>query len=198
MIVLFGGAFDPFHNGHLAVIEAIENEATVDRIILIPAAAAPGKSQTMLSDEHRFSMIQQLCSRHEKYEASSVELDRGGVSWSIDTVTHCRDLYPNFDLGLVVGSDQFFEFHTWRDYEKILKYATLLVVNRGDVPDKNSYEAYQKKHIPARASIRCISMAPVPISATMIRKRMVDGESVQSLVPAEVYRYLLSHSLVSS
>jgi len=198
MIVLFGGAFDPFHNGHLALIEAIENEVTIDRILLIPAAMAPGKSPPMLSDAHRLSMIQAFCKRRKKYEVSSIELDRGGVSWSVDTVTYCRDLYPDSELGLVMGSDQFFEFHTWRDYKKILEQVGLLVVNRGEVPDKETYEACRKKHIPAQASIRWISMPPVPISATMIRKRLADGEGIESLVPAEIYTYLLKHSLVPS
>jgi len=182
----------------LALIEAIESEVATDRIVLIPAAKAPGKSMPMLSDEHRVSMIQEVCSRREKYEVSSIELNRGGVSWTVDTVTLFRDMYPDSELSLVVGSDQFFDFHTWRNYKTILKQASLLVVNRGEVPDKDSYEAYQKKHIPEQASIRWVAMVPVPISATMIRKRMVDGESVKSLVPAEIYAYLLSQSLVSS
>jgi len=121
-IGLFGGTFNPFHSGHLQACRDMITRFFLDRMILIPAAIPPHKPQQGLaSPTDRLAMIRLATARFSNMDVSDIELIRPGPSYTVDTLTFFRRGYPDADdLFLVMGLDEFLEFHTWKSWLTIL------------------------------------------------------------------------------
>jgi len=193
-ICLYGGTFDPPHLGHLAIAEYIRDKLNIETVLFIPAYIAPHKIKYSVSSvEDRLKMLQLAVSDHSGLQISKVEIQRKGVSYSIDTIRQIKEGMDikSKDLYILIGADSFLEFHTWRGPDKILEESSVLVAGRPGFDIREVSEEFRNK-------IQMVSAPLIDISATMIRQRIREGKSIRSLVPALVEDYILRKGLYRS
>jgi nicotinate-nucleotide adenylyltransferase len=190
-IGIFGGTFNPPHYGHLIVAEFIREEVGLDKIIFIPCSIPPHKQNNeylsqIASPEHRFEMVKLAITGNKFFEVSDIEINRGGVSYTIDTVNYFVSNFPEEKFYLLIGADQFAEFHTWRKPDEIVQKVNLIVFNRpGFVIPKTEFSKFAT----------FITIPNIEISASTIRKRIRHGKSIKYLVPPAVEEYILANKL---
>ena len=128
---ILGGTFDPVHAGHIAMARSAAAAARLDRVLLVPCARPPHKERPDLTDGyHRFGMLALVVAEEPALSASPIELQRGGISYTVDTLRELRQRHSGADLCLIIGSDSFAELADWKAYEEILGSAAILVVPR--------------------------------------------------------------------
>jgi nicotinate-nucleotide adenylyltransferase len=164
MVGVFGGTFDPPHNGHVALLEAAERELAFDRVLVL-VVADPGHRDVHASAEDRLALARLAFPAHE------VELDEHAR-----TIDMLRERQLD-DPVLLVGADELAAFPTWKDPEAVLELARLAVVNRP------GYESFGDDP-PGR--VLSLTMEPSPVSATEVRRRVAAGEPIDDLVPPAV------------
>ena len=185
-IALFGGTFDPIHIGHLLMARTAQEEMGFDKLIFIPCAVPPHRrSSTFFSVEDRIAMVRLAVAYNSAFEVSDYEVQKGGRSYSVDTVRHFRELYPSpVKLYFIVGGDAINQIHTWKDVDQIKKMCTFVSVNRPGYPrgeEKLKYHA--------------VTMNGIEMSSTEIRKRILGGKTIQFLVPDTVLDYIRERHL---
>ena len=191
---LFGGAFNPFHNGHLQLMQHYLEALSLDRIFLIPTAIPPHKTaQYLVSAEDRLAMLALVAAQDKRLIVSDMEFHRQGKSYSIDTIHALKKQYPKDDFYLIVGSDQFLYFQEWYKADEILSLVTVCTSAR----HSGEYEtllAFQKQYENMKNCI--ISNFEVfDISSSEIRNRVKEGKSIAHLVPPSVENYIKEHGL---
>lgn len=191
-IGVFGGTFDPVHIGHLVVAERVRQDQVLDKILFVPCAIPPHKLDEEIStDRHRLEMLRLAVGGNPGFEVSDIELKRGGVSYTVDTLRELHERSPHAELFLLVGADNIREFHTWREPLRIAALATILVLTRpGYVP---SFD----RDMP-RDRIEVCEVPEIGVSATEIRRRICDGRGCRYLVPDAVIGYIADHGLYAS
>ena len=188
---LYGGTFDPAHLGHLIMAEQARVELGLRRVFFVLSPNPPHKPQMTVSPAaHRLKMLELSLAGHPEFEVSTVELERHGVSYTVDTLRHFRAL-PEFagaEFFLLIGADSFWEFQNWREPEAIVAMAKLAVYPR---PHLDRPEA-ASKFWPAT----CFLHGPlIDISSSDIRQRCSRGVSIRYLVPEKVRNYILEKKL---
>ena len=195
-IGILGGTFDPIHLGHLAIAEAARDRLDLDRVILIPAGRPWLKSDQMVSAPgHRLAMARLAIEDRPGLEMSPIEVDRPGPTYTVDTLAELREeLGSGVELYLVLGMDSVRELHRWRDPERLFDLCTVVAVSRPDSVDVSSDEI-ERSFTEARGRTRTIRGPMLDISATDIRTRVADGQSISDCVPPPVERYIREHGL---
>ena len=201
-IGLLGGSFNPIHRGHLAVARAARAALHLDRIVLVPSARPPHKSSSLASAEDRFAMASLAAAdpvfAGAGFEVSDVELTRTGPSFTIDTLRWFRERDPAAELFFVVGADSVPELKTWRDARELFRLARFAVAARPG-HDLEGDLAALARDLGAEAAQglreRVVPIEPDPLSATEIRRRLRDGDSIEGLVPDAVRRYIHERGL---
>ena len=192
-IGIFGGSFDPIHNGHLILAERCREEAALDQVWFIPAARSPHKKDGAFgTDRQRTEMIEMALGGHESFRCSDIELKRGEISYTVDTLTQIRESNPDDQLFFLIGDDSLEGFHTWREPQRICELALPLVVNRpgsGEV-DLTVFKQYVDDARYAEIEQLKIQSPMIEISSTEIRGRVESGKSIRYLVPRSVERYI--------
>ncbi|MGN0531853.1 MAG: nicotinate (nicotinamide) nucleotide adenylyltransferase [Eubacterium sp.] len=193
-IGIFGGAFNPVHNGHIALAKHYIQSLNLDKLILIPTADPPHKSGDNLVDGiHRVAMLQLATADIDCCTVSTIELERKGKSYSYDTICRLKQLYPNDKMYMIIGSDQYFYFQNWYRADDILDMVTVVTAARED----NEYAGlieYRALHPNMKNSI-VSNFDVLQVSSTQIRDRMAAGESIDDLVPYSVKEYIKEHGL---
>jgi nicotinate-nucleotide adenylyltransferase len=184
---IFGGSFDPPHLGHLLpLIDAAESLA-LDRVVLIPAATQPFKvGRATASAEHRLAMTERLVAGMPDFSVSRAEIDRAGLSFTVDTLAALAATEPDARLTLLLGADAYALFEQWREPERIRQLASIAVMARGDevVPGAA-----------ASSGIELLRTRRVDISSTELRARVADGRTIRGFVPDAVADYIAEHRL---
>jgi len=202
---LFGGTFNPLHNGHLEIIQYVKDHCGLDRIFLYPSALPPHKSSANLATARdRMRMVEDAVKDRPDIFASDVELQRQGPSFTIDTINAFKQACPDTTFHLLMGSDAFFDITTWKQNEKIFKTVPLIVMLRGEragiAPiasyiDEQISKGYKlevddcfvpcftHKHL---HPIRICNVPRIDISSTQIRTRVKLGQPLTGLVPEHV------------
>ena len=191
---LFGGSFDPVHAGHIRLAEAARKACALDRIVILPAACSPFKQGTFSSDADRLAMCR-LSFPGAQYEISPYEIERGGVSYTVDTVKHFRSLFPAASLFLILGEDQLLSFHKWRSFRTILKNAALCAAVRTGSGDRAVLEDYAEKRLRPYGSVTVMEFEPFPVSSTEIREKVRSGGCITGMVSPETEQYILEKGL---
>ena len=207
-IGVFGGSFDPIHVAHLRTAEEIAEAFALERVLFIPSANPPHK-QPVTDARVRFRMVELAIADNPRFVASTLELDREGPSYSVETLRGLRESAPEAALTFIVGEDAFREMHTWHDAASLFGLADVVVVNRPPSPLDRSID-----HLPVAAQNAfcyhpgageyrhqsgtrlCFhTITGLDISATAIRRAIRDGRSIRYLVPPEVERFIAEHGL---
>jgi nicotinate-nucleotide adenylyltransferase len=185
-IGIFGGTFNPVHNGHLALAKAALKQLSLEKIIFIPTFISPHKDTIeLVSPQHRLKMLELAISGTAKFKTSRYELDRNQISYSINTVKYLKRLYPQHtQFFFLIGADTLAEIEKWKDIDTLLKLCKFAVADRQGF-------GIAKKH----GEIETIKMKPVDISSTEIRKRIKAGKSVKGFLPAAVECYIIKNNL---
>jgi nicotinate (nicotinamide) nucleotide adenylyltransferase len=215
-IGILGGTFDPFHRGHLEPVLAVRDRMQWDRVIYVPAWRQPFKTdRTAVSAYHRFAMAVLATQAHDGIFVSPIELERGAISYTVDTLEALRHDHPYATLDWIIGDDNVELLGKWKNVDRIFELANFVVLTRthasapndGDVDDDeeddvdveddddgNEEDGLAVCAMPAeRASAGCIVYAPnetVPVSSTEIRRRVGAGEPIDDLVDPLVSRYI--------
>lgn len=195
-IGILGGTFDPVHLGHLAIAEDARDRLDLDRVILIPAGRPWLKSgQQVTSADHRLAMVKLAVEDRPGLEASSIEIDRPGPTYTVDTLAEMhRDLGRNAEIYFIMGMDSVRELRRWREPERIFEMCTVVAVSRPDSVDVSAAEI--EHEFPAgQGRIKAIRGPMLGISATDIRQRIALGRSIRGCVPPPVERYIREHGL---
>ncbi len=211
---IFGGTFDPPHLGHLIVAEEIRETFNLEAIHFMPCHEPPHKDRADLTDaRHRFAMVVAATLHNLAFVASSIEVNRSGKSFSIDTVRELREnMGESGEIIFVTGLDAFIEIETWKDYEHFLDLCHVVVVSRPGhgfeefeqlpdwindrVVDLRDNEGSPADHFSGEGcKIFLSDTVHVDISSTDIRERVRQDKSIRYKVPAEVQRYIRANGL---
>ena len=192
---LFGGTFDPIHKGHISMATRLAQQMELDGVMLMPTFVPPHKiKENMASAQHRLSMCRLAAEEHPLLCVSDLELQRGGASFTVDTLTALCEQYPDTQWHLLVGADMFTTLRTWHRFADIAKMAVLCTIAReGTDTDKlMEYAAALQAD-----GVRCfVDVCPVePYSSTQVRERIAVGESVADLVGDQVDAYIRENGL---
>jgi nicotinate-nucleotide adenylyltransferase len=196
-IGVFGGSFDPVHLGHLTIAQDAVEQLELNRLIFVPAAVPPHKQGRTLADgRHRFEMLQLATEGNLSFEVSDMELQRGGVSYTVDTMTQLQAEHAGAELYFIVGLDSLAELHLWRNIRELLECCTVVPFARGGEDPAHVAERIQlSKDWKQRLLERLIRIHEIEISASEIRMRLAEGLSIRYLVPPEVEMYIAEHGL---
>jgi nicotinate-nucleotide adenylyltransferase len=179
-IGIFGGTFDPIHVGHLAIANAALDELALDRVFFVPARRSPLKQDgPIASAEDRIAMLAAAIADEPRFRVSSVELDRKGPSFTLDTLEALRG---EGDLFLILGSDAYADFERWREPARIRDLATIVLAARPGAPN-------------APQTVRVLDSPLMDISSRELRARAARGRSLRYLVPEAALRYIEEHRL---
>jgi len=196
-IGILGGTFNPVHNGHLIVAEAVRDGFGLDKLIFIPSGIPPHKSDTeVIGAEHRFNMIQCAIRSNSYFEASRIEIDRAGITYTIDTLKLLKAVYGNdTTLCFIIGSDVIPDIATWKSCPEALGLCEFIAVLRSGY-DKTAFlqEIEQVKTF-FTIKIEIFEAPLIDISSTGIRERINDGRSIKYLVPDCVEKYIYENGL---
>jgi nicotinate-nucleotide adenylyltransferase len=184
---IFGGTFDPIHNGHLITALAVKEMRNLDRIIFIPSFIAPHKiGKPSSSPLQRIEMLKLAIKDIPYFDFSDFEIKKEGVSYTIDTLKTLKNKYQ--DIELIIGYDNLLDFRTWKEPDEILKMIKLVVLKRKVQNEPVEKDIYYK-------SSEIIETPTIEISATAIRDRVRNNLPVNFLVPDAVMEYIYQFNL---
>lgn len=188
-IALFGGTFNPIHHAHLFIASEMADIFSLDKVIFIPANIPPHKNYTpQVSNSDRLKMIQLAIQSNPGFSVSDIEIQRGGLSYTIDTVkTLYQEYEPKGRLFVIIGGDLIPELHTWYQFEELCTLVDFLVYNRENENGKD-ISVYRKNIFPVEGM-------QLGISSTIIRDRFKNGKNVRYLIPDTVREYIRDNKL---
>jgi nicotinate-nucleotide adenylyltransferase len=195
---IFGGTFDPVHYGHLLLAESAREQLALDQVWFIPAALAPHKQDRQaVTAKQRVEMLELATAGHPAFRVSTLEIDRGGVSYTVDTLQDISVQLPDAELFLLMGADSLRDLLTWREPERICELAWPVVSRRADAPEPD-FSALGHIVAPARLlrmeELR-LEMPIVELSSTDLRHRAANGLSLRYRTPRAVEQYILAQGL---
>ncbi|OPZ70517.1 MAG: Nicotinate-nucleotide adenylyltransferase [bacterium ADurb.Bin478] len=190
-IGLFGGSFDPIHMAHLLLAETVRAELNLDRILFMPAFVAPHKqTRTATEGFHRLQMIRLAIEDNPYFSVCDYELAKSDISYTVDTLEYLQRIgrFDRSQLHLLIGADNLKGFHTWKDPQRIVRLAQVVVVNRPE---------YEENDLPATryGPFLSVSIPMMALSASEIRRRVADGQSIRYWTPGAVEKYIADHRL---
>jgi nicotinate-nucleotide adenylyltransferase len=185
-IGIFGGTFDPIHYGHLIIAQSVLEKRNLDKIFFVPCYISPHK-QTIKnsSSEHRINMLKLALEENERFEYSTFEIERGGISYSIDTIREFKNKYSEIDL--IIGYDNLIVFDTWKEPDEILKLVNLVVLKRVILNETKINKYFEHAYF--------VDTPIIEISATEIRRRCNIDLSINYFLPEKVKVYILTNGL---
>jgi nicotinate-nucleotide adenylyltransferase len=194
---ILGGTFNPPHLAHLVCAQEAFQQLELDRVLLIPTLTPPHK---VLHDDpgpaHRLELCRLAARDDDRFEVSSLELDRDGLSYTVDTLEELHATIKDSELYLIVGGDIATGLPDWREPERVLELATLAVADREGTPRSAIELALDR--VPGGEHVRFFSMPHIGISSTLVRRHLQGGHSVRYLIPDQVIEYIERHGLYTT
>jgi nicotinate-nucleotide adenylyltransferase len=188
-IGFLGGSFDPVHFGHLLAAQDVYEQYELDRLIFVPAAQAPLKPQEMQAGPvDRLTMLRLSIESDKRFEISDVELNRGGVSYTIASVRHFRALFPDDRLYWIIGGDQLPRMNLWKDVAELAQLIEFIFLERPGHP------ARQTPEVPGLRLHRCDGHL-IEISSSELRNRVRRGLSLHYFCPQKVISHIEARNL---
>ena len=183
-IGLYFGTFNPIHIGHLAIANHMAEFSDLDEIWLVVTPHNPHKKKkTLLDNHHRLEMVYRAVESYPKLKPSDIEFKLPQPNYTIHTLIHLQEKYPNKEFHLIMGEDNLKSFHKWKNYEVILEKHNIYVYPR-------IAEGIVENQFANHPKIQRIDAPVMEISSTFIRNCIADGKNVKPLLPATVWQYV--------
>jgi len=208
---LFGGTFNPLHNGHIGIIKYVKQTFHLKKVFLFPCATPPHKPFTDLAPAmDRFGMVKGWAAGMDDFFASDIELKREGPSFTIDTISAFKEKSPGLNFSLLMGSDAFFDITTWKKQEFIFCEVPIIIMLRGDKAGITPIASFIDEHISKGYKlnrersefthkrlqpVRICNVPKIDISSTMIRARVKEKLPIKDFVPANVEKIIKKKDL---
>lgn len=193
-IGIFGGAFNPVHNGHINMVKEAFADLKLDKLLIIPTCKSPHKDTKLISFEDRAEMCRLAFSdmiESGKFEISDIEKQLGGTSYTILTVRELKKRYPaDAVFYLIIGGDMLFYFDKWYRYESLLSECKVVAAAR-----ENSEYSDMCEYAAEMGRIKVLNLHVTEVSSTEIREKAANRESISGLVPQTVEDYIREHKL---
>lgn len=201
-IGIYGGSFNPVHLGHLIAAECCREQARLDRVLFMPAATPPHKQGQLLADAaDRVAMLTLAAGGHEAFAVSTIEVDRGGVSYTVDTLAVLAERHPHDTLALVLGPDALAHLPTWREPQTIADRCELVAVERERLDDVATIardarlaDLLGQERLAALIASR-VRMPAIGVRASDLRAAVAAGTSIRYRTPRAVEAFITSHGL---
>jgi len=179
---IFGGSFDPIHNGHIYIASLAFELLGLEKVVFIPAALPPHKQSLASSGVDRFEMARIATASDIRFTVSDIELKREGKSYTIDTVKKFEKLYEGYEFYLIIGADMANDFKNWYKADELSELITPVSVKRSghEITDSN---------------ILTLEIPPIDVSSTEVRDRVKSGQDISDLVPKDVENYIKQKGL---
>jgi nicotinate-nucleotide adenylyltransferase len=201
-IGFFGGSFDPIHNAHLILAECAREQLGLDQVRFVPAKISPLKQDRLpIEDKHRAEMVRLAINGNSNFSIDTRELDRGGISYTIDTLTEMKSELPEAEFWLLMGADSLADFKKWKSPTQLLELCRLGVMvrpdNNGAIKelDWSETNAMLPAALKSRGVGRAIPAPNLQISSTDLRLRCREARSIRYQVPAAVEAYIQQNGL---
>lgn len=199
-IAIFGGSFNPIHNGHLLVAQAVFESFGFDQVLLVPCQVSPfkqGQDGALLADaSQRLDMLRLAVGSDSRFDICDIEAKRQGVSYTIDTVRQLMANYPDTAFSLVMGMDSLLDLYRWRQANELVSLCDIVTVQR---PGCDVALSPSDLHFPLDVAEKilknCMRGRLCDISSTEIRQRVAEGRSIRYLVPLAVEAYIIQNNL---
>ncbi|GGH28117.1 nicotinate-nucleotide adenylyltransferase [Paenibacillus segetis] len=187
---ILGGAFDPIHLGHLLAAEAAREQYRLEEVWFMPSHIPPHKHQAGVSGEQRLEMVKEATRNHGAFKPLDIELRRGGVSYTVDTIREIKKLHPDLELYFIIGADMVNYLPKWEGIEELTEMLHFIGLQRpGSFLELDALPSYIQE------SVSLAEMPLVDISSSLIRSRLSAGKSVRYMVPEQVYDYMTRSGL---
>lgn len=184
-IGVLGGTFDPIHQGHLAAASEVCAQLGLDKVLVTPTWSQPFKAGVgSASPEHRLAMCELACAEDPRFDVSAVDIERGGVTYTVDTLVDLHALHPQTELFFITGADALARLDEWKDPDRLQELATFVGVTRPGHEFRESGRPHILVEAPALA-----------ISSTDVRRRVRAGRPIRYLVPQQVADYIEANGL---
>ena len=196
-IAIFGGSFNPIHNGHIAVARHALLECRLKKVIFLPNANPPHKDKTnLISSIHRYNMVSLAIDGIDEFEISDYEMNKDKPSYTIDTMRYMKSKLKG-DLYFIIGADSLYTLNLWKSYNELIKECSFIVADRNcHEGDDLKKEADYIKSQGGRVHI--ISMPKIDFTSTDIRNDILKGRDISHSVPSKVNEYILENQLYRS
>ena len=189
-IGVFGGSFDPIHIGHLAIAQEALWQCELDIVLFMVTARPPHKKEPVAPVRDRLRMVGSAIEGEPHFRVSQMEIERGGASYTAETLKQLGELYPEASFYLIVGADSAVDFSSWKNPEAVIAMANIVVAPRPGF-DLSRMEPSLK------GKARVFESPTIELSSTMIRNRLREGRPIRFLVPETVERYIRERGLYS-
>lgn len=215
-IGILGGTFNPIHNGHLKIAEAVLKRLNLDKILFVPANLPPHKNEKNIIDiQNRVEMVRLAIAANPKFELSTIEIERKGVSYTIDTLRQMERIFgKKAELFFITGIDAFLDIKTWKEADTLIsdynfvviprpsfKYMDMKKISMLNLPEKElsaiDKGAVEFLELPmsGKGRLYLLNMPAVDISSKDIRNRIMSGEKFKYLLPESVELYIIKNKL---
>lgn len=193
---VFGGTFNPVHKGHIMLAEYCMDSVGLDRIIMIPTAVPPHKiSNNLASENDRLNMCKLACMGKENFFVSDIEIKRQGKSYTYETLTQLKEIYPDDHLYTIMGADMFLTLNRWKNPEIIFEKSSIITIPR-DEENKHELENFYNKVLKAMGASSVILPNPVmSVSSTFIRENLDNFNLISDMLDKGVYDYIIKNNL---
>ena len=192
-IGLFGGTFDPIHNGHLIIAEWVREELQLEKIIFIPAGDPPHKQENNITSiKHRLAMVNLAIEKNEKFSLSDIEAKKAGKSYTVETLRTLQNKFSSqTNLFWIIGSDSLLDLPNWFQPDEIVRLAQIIVYPRTNYPVNEAAVRFKNR-------VLYVDSPLIDISSTLIRDRIRQEKSVRYLLPESVLNYIRRENLYRS
>jgi nicotinate-nucleotide adenylyltransferase len=195
---IFGGSFDPVHYSHLLLAESCREQRQLDQVWFVPAATPPHKQHLhRASAKQRVEMLELAIGGNPTFAISQIELDRGGVSYTVDTLRELRRVQSADELFLLMGADSLRDLPTWKEPAEICRLALPIVVRRAGLPELDFSHLAEFVDAARLAELKAsqVAMPLVELSSTDLRQRAATGQSLRYRTPRAVEKYIETHKV---
>ena len=191
---ILGGTFNPVHMAHLIIAELAREEAGLDDILFIPSGCSYLKDASdILPAKDRIHMTGLAIEDNSHFALSTIEIDRGGNSYTCDTLLELKHRYPDQEYYLIVGADNLFTMEEWKDPEVIFGNAKILAAVRGSKKRADMEEKIAELKEKYHADITLLHVSHVDISSSLIREKIAQGLSIRYMLPEKVREYIIKN-----
>jgi nicotinate-nucleotide adenylyltransferase len=214
---ILGGSFDPVHRGHNNLATGAREKFKLDHILFIPAYLSPHKlTSEPASPHHRLAMLELALGPHPYFSISEVELEKRQVSFTVDTLSHLKDLNPDTDYYLIMGKDAFLSIKTWKSVHRLLGMCHVIVATRPGYALEGMEECLENicagsenlyspgtregdvrvfRHLEKKTTLNFFDLPPMDISSTVIREKINRHQEIKNMLPPEVENYMIENQL---